>query len=160
MRSEMQQIKLFHEAYEMYKNGEYSTAFQLFRKVIEMYGKDAAHQTIDSLYLSYFGVCLAIVKKDLKNGEKLCKKALRYDKSNFEVYLNLGRVYEEMQVFHKAADVYRKGHRAFPGNQILLSNLERVSPRGCDIIPFLSRNSYANKYLGKLFRRSKTIKNS
>lgn len=160
MQSEIEQMQQFRLGYRLYHQGDFEGALQYFRKVIEMNDVHFSIENVDPLYLSYYGVSLAIAKKDTRNGKKLCEKALRSGSSNPEVFLNLGRVYEELRDFRKAAETYRRGYRIHKKNELLLESLQRVSPRGRSIVPFLPRDSFVNKYMGKLIRRISRRSNS
>ncbi len=153
MQPEIEQMQYFRQGYRLYQQGDVEGSLQFFRKVIEMDDIHFSIQNVDPLYLSFYGVALAIAKKDTRNGKKLCEKALKNGQSNPEVFLNLGRVYEEIRDFRKAADTYRRGYRVHKRNTLLLESLQRVSPRGRSIVPFLPRDSFMNKYLGKFFKR-------
>lgn len=153
MITEKERIECFQRGYRLYKRGNLGLALKNFQKAVDCNQAQYNLREKDPLFLSFYGVALARVKGDTLTGRRLCETALHTGQSYPEVFLNLGRVYEEMKKYERAAETYRRGYRMHRDNLELLESLQRVSPRE-SVIPFLDRNNPVNKYVGKIFRRS------
>ncbi|HPQ38976.1 MAG TPA: hypothetical protein PLV45_01255 [bacterium] len=153
MITEKEQLECFQRGYRLYKRGNLGLALKNFQKAVDSNQSQFNLREKDPLFISFYGVSLARVKGDTLTGRRLCETALRNGQSYPEVFLNLGRVYEEMNEKIWAAETYRRGYRMHRDNLELLESLQRVSPRE-SVIPFLDRNNPLNKYAGKILRRS------
>ncbi|MBN1296144.1 hypothetical protein JXA80_05140 [bacterium] len=154
MATEQEHVEYFQRGYRLYKRGNIGLAMKNFQKALDFHPSGCNLRDKDPLYLSFYGVTLARVKGDTITARKLCEAALRSGQSYPEVFLNLGRVFEEMKEYCKAADAYRRGYRMHRDNLELLESLQRVSPRRPNVIPFLDRNHLLNKVAGKILRRA------
>ncbi len=156
--SEREQIQAFNKGFELYKRGKFTDALELFRKSVAA-DSVANLTTTDPLYLSFYGITLVRTRKNPRLGLKLCKMALKKDDNQQpELYLNLGLAFEKCGKTKKAADTFRKGYRLHPKHPQLLANLQRVSPRRTAPLPFLNRNHFLNKFLGKFLYKSRSSK--
>ena len=104
--------------------------------------------------LSYLSYCIATERGQIYEALKLCNEALSQEPDNPVHYLNLGRIYLHAGKKEEALLTLRKG-LSFGENQAIRSILEKIGTRGKPVIPFLSRNSFLNKYIGLLLYRLK-----
>ena len=104
--------------------------------------------------LSYLSYCMATERGQLYEALKLCNEALSQEPGNPVHYLNLGRIYLHAGKKEEALSVLRKG-LSFGENQTIKSILQKIGTRGKPVFPFLSRNSFLNKYIGLLLHRLK-----
>jgi tetratricopeptide (TPR) repeat protein len=152
MKNEFEQTQAFRKGVRLFQRHQYTDALQMFRKAVATDDITVLRDS-DPLYLSYYGVSLSLVKSKYALAEKLCRIAMKKGQDFPEVYLNLARVYEENGKRNKASEIYRMGYRRHPGKVDFLKHLQRLSPRGKVIVPFLDRDHFINKYAGLVFRR-------
>ena len=151
-RNDYDKVQAFHKGINFYKKRNYKKALDEFRKSLAC-ETILDVKNVDPLYLSYYGVTLAKVKRKLKTAQKLCRMARTRGESYPEVFINLGDVYVHSGNTVFAVDIYREGYRLHRKNIVLLTRLQRYSPRGRSILPFLSRDNFINKYGGIVVHR-------
>jgi Flp pilus assembly protein TadD len=101
------------------KRGDDREATEAFRRALEM-------EPSEPRYLSYFGLCLARVKKRTKEAVRLCEKAAKEDFYRPDIFLNLGRVYLLAGNRKKAYEAFRQGHRVDKSDRELRAELEKM----------------------------------
>lgn len=99
---------------------------------------------------SYLGVALALGEKKYGEAEELCKGAIKREFYQSDFYHNLGKVYIASRQRGLAIKAFRKGLEVDPSNEKIHRTMERIGQRGRPIIPFLSRDHFLNRELGKL----------
>jgi Tfp pilus assembly protein PilF len=132
-----------HKALELHREGNNDKAAALFRDIIEAGCRDPK-------VLSLGGYLVATELGDVKTGLAWCERAIEIAFYDPEMYVNLARLHERTGWKTQAAQVLRKGLRIDPGNEKLLAEIRRVSPRTPDAIPMLRRDHVLNRALGKL----------
>lgn len=128
--------------------GDYLHALTLF---LEIYGTENAppiRSAKDAAGLSYFGLCLALIKKDFKTGVELCKRAIDLEFYNGDHYANLSRVYTAAGKRKQAVDAAEAGLRLQPENEPLRSARRALGVRARPTVPFLDREHPVNVTLG------------
>jgi tetratricopeptide (TPR) repeat protein len=150
--SEFEQTQAFHKGLKYFRLRQYENALLEFRNAVacedvqEMKNKDP-------LFISYYGITLALANSKFQLAQKLCRIALTKGESFPETFVNLGHVYEYSGKKQMAIDTFRNGYRRHLGNVEILSELQRLSPRSKSPVPFLDRDNFVNKYAGILIRR-------
>jgi len=134
---------LFREAMELRRNGRGKEAAGIFRRLVDAGSRDPKH-------LSYGGLLVATEEGDVKTGLGWCERAVEIAFYDPQMYINLARLHERTGWKSQAAEVLRRGLRIDPGNERLLTEINRINPRTPDAIPSLSRTHPVNKALGKL----------
>jgi tetratricopeptide (TPR) repeat protein len=101
-------------------------------------------------YRSYYGVCLALRERKIREGLTLCQEAAREEFFNPEMWLNLGRV--ELTAGHrrKAYLAFTRGLRLAPEHKELERELGRLGVRRRPVFPFLSRANPLNVLAGRM----------
>jgi tetratricopeptide (TPR) repeat protein len=130
------------------REGDYLHALTLF---LEIYGTGDAPAIRASKFavgLSYFGLCLALVKKDYKTGVELCKRAIDLEFYNGDHYANLSRVYAAAGKRRQAVDTAEKGLSVQAENEYLLKARRTLGVRARPSVPFLDRSNPINVQLG------------
>ena len=137
------QQSLFERAMELHRTGRGQEAAAAFRQLI-------ASGSRDPKALSYGGLVIACEEGDVKTGLGWCERAVEIAFYDAQMYINLARLHEKTGWKNQATQVLRKGLRIDPGNEKLIVEIDRVSPRTPDAIPALARAHVVNKTIGKL----------
>ena len=113
--------------------------------------KTALEQDPDNpFYISYVGVALAASEQKWAEAEKLCHSAMRMNRRQAQLYLNLAEVYVAADRKQDAADVLARGLHYAPHDTRLKMALDRLALRRAPVLPFLPRAHLINRNLGKL----------
>lgn len=106
--------------------------------------------------LSYFGLSLAMANSGGMEAIRACESALKNDKSDPQLYLNLGRVYLMLGRRAKAIQIFARGLEEEPKHGELKAALREADRRGTPVLTFLDRNHPLNVYLGKARARRRS----
>lgn len=131
------------------KAGEYLRALTQF---IEIYGTDDSppiQNAKDASGLSFFGLCLALVRKQYKPAIDLCKRAIDLEFYNGDHYANLSRVYLAAGNRKKALETAEAGLKMHPEDEGLLDARKSIGIRARPAVPFLDRSNPINVSLGQ-----------
>jgi tetratricopeptide (TPR) repeat protein len=99
--------------------------------------------------LSYFGLCLALVRKDFKSAIDLCRRAVDLEFYNGDHYANLARVYVAAGNRKKALETVSKGLELIPEHDYLMQVRATLGVRARPAVPFLDRSNPINVSLGQ-----------
>ena len=108
------------------------------------------HEPSNPFYISYVGVAVAAAEQRWAEAEKLCHSAMRMNRRQAQLYLNLAEVYVAADRKQDAADVLARGLHYAPHDGRLKMALERLALRRSAVLPFLPRQHPLNRNLGKL----------
>ena len=128
---------------------EYLRALTLF---MDIYGTEDAppiKSPKDARGLSYFGLVLALVRKEHKNGVELCKRAIDLEFYNGDHYANLARIHVAWNNRKKAVEVAEAGLKVAPENDYLLKVRKDLGVRSKPALPILDRTNPINVSLGQ-----------
>lgn len=145
----MTMTKGLDHAIGLAKADEYLQALTLF---LETYGTDDSppiRTAKDAVGLSYFGLCLALVKKEYKTAVELCKRAIDLEFYNGDHYANLAKVYAAAGNRKKAVETADSGLKLQPENDLLRSVRRSLGVRSRPTVPFLDRAHPINVSLGQ-----------
>ena len=146
------------QAIRLAKNDEYLQALTIF---LQLYGTDSAppiKSPKDAAGLSYFGLCLALVKKEYKVALELCKRAVDLEFYNGDHYANLSRVYAAAGNRKKAVETADSGLRLQPENDMLRAARRALGVRSRPAVPFLDRKNPINVSIGQTRHAKKVAK--
>jgi len=101
-------------------------------------------------YISYVGVALAATAQKWAEAEELCRSAIRMNRRQAQLYLNLAEVYVAADRKQDAADTLARGLRYTPHDLRLKLALDRLAIRRRPVFSFLPRDHAINRNLGKL----------
>ena len=132
----------------LHRDGSNAEAARLLRQLIEAGCRDPK-------VLSYGGLLVATEEGDVKTGLGWCERAMEIAFHDAQMYVRLAQLHERTGWKTQATQVLRKGLRINPGNEKLLVEINRVSPRTPDVIPDLPRKPIVNRTLGKLRAKDK-----
>jgi tetratricopeptide (TPR) repeat protein len=141
--------KQIAEAIDATQEEDYLRGLNLF---LDAYGTDdmPAIQTSKSAQgLSYFGLCVALVRKDYKQGIDLCRRAIDLEFYNADHYANLARIYLVMGNRKKALEAVESGLRLNINHDRLRAVRRMIGIRSRPAVPFLDRKNPINVSLGQ-----------
>lgn len=136
---------------------EYLRALTTF---IEIYGNESAppiQSPKDASGLSYFGLCLALVRKQYKAGVDLCKRAIDLEFYNGDHYANLARVYMASNNRKKAVETAEQGLKLVPEHEYLAEVRSELGVRSRPPVPLLDRSNPINVQLGQARHAKKVV---
>ena len=99
--------------------------------------------------LSWFGLCLALVRKEYKTAIDLCRRAIVLEFYNGDHYANLARVYRAAGKQRKAVETADEGLKVAAGDSYLKQVREELGVRSRPAVPFLDRTHPLNVSLGQ-----------
>ncbi len=105
-------------------------------------------------YLSYFGMLQARVERKWAKGEELCETAVRMRREEPQLYLNLADVYAVAGRREDAIEALNRGIKNARRDPRLQSALNKLAIRRPPVLPFLARQHFLNRNLGKLRHRA------
>ena len=99
--------------------------------------------------LSWFGLTLALVRKEYKAAIDLCRRAMELEFYNGDHYANLARIYAAAGKRKKAVETAQEGLRVAPDNEYLHHVRDSLGVRASPAVPFLDRKNPINVSLGQ-----------
>jgi tetratricopeptide (TPR) repeat protein len=145
----MESLKLIDEACVLTRDHEYLRALTMF---LEIYGSENQPPLTNPKAangLSYFGLCLALVKKKYKEAIDLCRRAIDLEFYNGDHYANLTRVYTAAGNRKKALETAEAGLKILPEHEELRAARADLGVRSKPAVPFLDRSNPINVTLGQ-----------
>lgn len=137
------------EAIAAAKSGDYLKSLTQF---LDIYGTENAppiKSPKDARGLSYFGLALALVRREFKSAVELCKRAVDLEFYNGDHYANLARVYVAWNNRKKAVDTADAGLKVAPENEYLVQVRKELGVRARPTVPLLDRKHPINVSLGQ-----------
>ena len=149
-------LPILEEAIVAARMEDYLRAMTLF---LDIYGTEDAppiRTPKDASGLSYFGLCLALIRKQFKPAIDLCRRAIDLEFYNGDHYANLARVYVAAGNRKKAVEAADNGLKLVPEHEYLLSVRKTLGVRARPAVPFLDRANPINVSLGQARHAAKT----
>jgi tetratricopeptide (TPR) repeat protein len=137
------------EAIKCAREEDFLRALNLF---LDIYGTDEAppiRTPKDASGLSYFGLALALMRKQMKPAIDLCRRAISLEFYNGDHYANLARVYALAGNRKKAVETAEQGLKLVPEHDYLLQVRKSLGVRAVPPLPFLDRSNPINVTLGQ-----------
>lgn len=128
---------------------DYLRALTLF---LDVYGSEEAPSLQSAKAasgLSYFGLTLALMKKEFKPAIELCKRAMNLEFYNPDHYVNLTKVYVAAGKRKKALETVEAGLKIHPEHEPLMAVRRSLGIRARPAVPFLDRENPINVSLGQ-----------
>lgn len=148
-RSASSQAALIDEAIRAAREDDFLRALTLF---LDVYGTDdppRIRAPKDAIGLSFFGLSLALVRKEMKPAIDLCRRAIELEFYNGDHYANLARVYASGGNRKKAIETAEQGLKLVPEHDYLLAVRKSFGLRSEPYVPFLDRTNPINVSLGQ-----------
>jgi tetratricopeptide (TPR) repeat protein len=144
------------EAIRAAREDDFLRALTIF---LDVYGSDDTPRIRapkDAAGLSFFGLALALMRKEIKNAIDLCRRAIELEFYNGDHYANLSRVYAVAGNRKKAIETAEQGLKLVPEHDYLISVRKSYGVRSEPYVPFLDRTNPINVSLGQA-RHAKKI---
>jgi tetratricopeptide (TPR) repeat protein len=123
---------------------------------------DAAHRAFERahrrdprqpLAMSWYGVTLVLVERNISLGVSLCDEALRAGGLDADLLLNQARVHLALHQRGRAVRAIARGLAAWPDHPGLRAARLALGSRRAPVVPFLARDNPVNQLLGRLRHR-------
>jgi hypothetical protein len=144
------------EAIRAAREEDFLRALTLFLDVFGTEDAPPIRTPKDASGLSWFGLCLALVRKQMKPAIDLCRRAVELEFYNGDHYANLARVYIAAGNRKKAVETCEQGLKLVPEHDYLLAVRKSLGVRSEPALPFLARTNPINVSLGQA-RHAKKI---
>jgi predicted Zn-dependent protease len=123
-----------------------------FRYLSEALADGVPQQREGALAASFLGFAMAR-QGSVREGLRLCRRALRMGASEPEIHLNLARLYLEVDRRAESVRVLDQGLAIEPENTALLVLRHQLGRRRSRVLQFLPRGHLVNRALGRLRHR-------
>lgn len=134
----------FRKGLEAIARGKTIPALASFEKALKLEDNPA--------FYSYFALCIAKERGQVKKAIALCEDALHKDGMNLAHYLNLGKILLRAGNQADAIRVFRGGLK-YGKDPDIIYELSRLETRKPPLIRFLNRDNPINKYLGIILKK-------
>lgn len=121
----------------------------LYEEALDLLIQNENHKT-HPVSMSCYALCKAALEFDIKSTEKLCRQALRLDRSNPIIYLCMGRIYLLSGDKGLAYKVFKYGLKYSRKNKELLEELAIFGKRRSLLFPSHKREHFLNRSTGVL----------
>lgn len=138
--------KYFKAGIILLKQNKTGEAFLAFKQALKI-------KPEEPMFLSYFGLCLAMIDKSAVDAVVLCEKAAKEGFFHPELFINLGKVYLIKHDRKKAFMAFKKGLSVDGKNSDLQNELKKMGIRKQPIFPSLGRNNAINCLAGKVLSK-------
>ncbi len=102
--------------------------------------------------MSYCGYTMALTRKRLESGLKMCQKAVEKASYSPDLLCNLGEVYLACGDRAQAYFAFSRGREISPGHSRISLHLLEMGVRRSPILSFLPRSHVLNRFLGRALR--------
>lgn len=137
------------EAIRAARGEDYLRALTMF---LDIYGTENApplNTPKAASGLSYFGLTVALMRKEHKTAIDLCRRAIDLEFYNGDHYANLARVYVSAGNRKKALETVEQGLKLVPDHPYLTAVRTSLGIRERPAVPFLDRSNPVNVSLGQ-----------
>ena len=144
--AEVDAVTEFKEGLSLLRNNYARKALGYFTRAIEL-------DKTNPFYMSYLGLAMAAAERNWDAGEELCLQAIKMRRTQPELYLNLADVYRLSGKRSEAIETLTQGMTMTKRDARIVEALSRYGRRRQPVIPFLDRDHFLNRGLGKLRSR-------
>jgi tetratricopeptide (TPR) repeat protein len=141
----------YSKGLESVTRGDFLSGLAYFEAAMEL-ARKIERTNPPPRYLSFYGLCLAMVSTKLQTGLEMCERAVAIEFYNPDLFHNLARVHLRMGRRDRAHAMLVRGLHLNPAHQGILSDLRRMGLRRRPFLPFLSRSNPLNRLLGRMLR--------
>lgn len=136
----------FKQGIKLLRNGNSAEALEYLRHAAEL-------EQQNPYYLSFLGVAVARAQRKWTAAAKFCEMALNSRRSEAQLYLNLAEVYVSAGRRDDAIAVLDRGLIHFKADARIKRARAKLGRRSSPALPFLEREHFLNRSLGKLRHR-------
>jgi tetratricopeptide (TPR) repeat protein len=147
MMAEMDALTEFKEGVALLKNGYPQKALIRLRRAFES-------EKQNPFYQSFLGLSIARAERKWDQAAELCEIAVQLRRREAQFYLNLAEVYASAGRRTKALDTLDAALALFGEDERLRHARGRVEKRRSPLLPFLRREHFLNRKLGRLRHRA------
>ena len=133
----------FKQGIGLLRKGHSVEALQYLRHASEL-------QQQNPYYLSFLGVAVARAQRKWSEAVKFCETALSLKRNEAQLYLNLAEVYLSAGRRDDAVEVLDRGLIYFKADARIRRARANLGSRCRPVLPFLEREHFLNRSLGKL----------
>ena len=101
------------------REGELLSALTMFLDVYGTADSPPLNTAKAANGLSWFGLCVALIRKDFKPAIELCRRAINIEFYNGDHYANLARIYLAAEKRKKALETVEEGLKVAPDDEYL-----------------------------------------
>ena len=105
-------------------------------------------------YISFLGLSVARAERQWDRATELCEIAVQLRRNECQFHLNLAEVYALAGRREKALDTIDAALARFGNDARLVRARSRVEKRRSPILPFLTRDHFLNRTIGKMRHRT------
>lgn len=135
------------------REGRYDEALHALQEAMLRYDEQNVRELPYPL-LSYFGLCLVVLRQDTSRGLTLCRRAVDEAGNKPDFYWNLGKAYLALRKKPQAIIAFQHGLQ-IGDDPRLVTELNRLGVRSRPLFPFLSRRHFLNRYWGRWRTKSR-----
>jgi tetratricopeptide (TPR) repeat protein len=139
-------VAAFTEGVKLLKNGYPKKAVICFKRALEC-------DKQNPYYLSFLGVSIARGERNLTEAVKHCEAAIHKKRGEIQFHLNLADVYATAGLRESALHTLDRALASFGEDKRLRGARCKVEKRRNPVFPFLPRENFLNRELGKLRHR-------
>jgi tetratricopeptide (TPR) repeat protein len=143
--------KSFAKGVESVSRGDFLSGLAYFEAALEL-AKKVEKITPPPRYLSFYGLCLAMVSTKIQTALELCESAVTVEFYNPDLFHNLARVHLRMGRRDRAYPALLRGLQLHPAHRGILRDLRAMGMRRRPFLPFLSRGNPVNRFFGRMRR--------
>ncbi len=137
-------------AVELTKEQKYDEALEIFEECLpRLSSHDVSDKPILSQSSSFYGVCVAVVKRRYAEAVKYCNISLKSQFMDPDHHTNLGLIYLERNDRGSAVEQFHAGLRIQPKNLRIHRILTDIGRRKAPALSFLPRGNPINVWLGR-----------
>jgi tetratricopeptide (TPR) repeat protein len=137
----------FRKGVELLKNEYPQKALVRLRRAFEM-------DKHNPYYISFLGLSIARAQRKWEQAAELCEIALQLKPAEIQFHLNLGEVYASAGMREKALDKLNDALERFGDDARIKRAQSKVENRRRPLLPFIGREHFLNRGLGKLRHRA------
>lgn len=132
----------FREGVELLKNDYPEKALLRLRLAFE-----GDHH--NPYYISFLGLSIARAEQKWQEASELCERAVQLNRKEIQFHLNLAEAYASAGQREKAIDRLHSASKLFGNDPRLKRARSKLQKRSSPVLPFLGRDHYLNRKLGK-----------
>ena len=137
-------------AVELTKDDNFAEALEIFEECLpQLSSHDVSDKPVLSKSSSFYGVCVAVIKRRYAEAAKYCNISLKSQFMDPDHHTNLALVYLERNDRGSAIEHLNAGLRIQPKNRRIHRILNEIGRRKPPVISFLARDNPINIWLGK-----------
>ena len=122
-------------------------------EAVEFFSEVLMSTNESPLALSCLGLSIARTRKDMKEAERYCKKAIEKNPKIGDFYRSLAEVYKIQGKKAQAIETLNKGLPFDRGDKKIFSEIKKFGIRKKPPISFLPRPHFLNKMIGRMLSK-------